>query len=99
MLQIIIKAIFFIIAKIYDLVLSPFFSVIFALFPTVATYFSYITTFLNSAFTYFATCLDLLCIPRTALLLLFDYYAIKYSIYLIRISLKFSIKVYNMLKP
>lgn len=98
MLQIILKSIFLVITRLYDLILGPFFVALYALFPSVSTYFSYINTFLDSAFTYFGTALDLFLIPRTALILLFDYYAIKFSIYLIRLTLKFSVKIYNLFK-
>lgn len=99
MLQIIIKAIFYIITQLYDLLFTPFFSLIYALFPDISNLFTYVNNYLDIGLTYFSTAIDLLCIPRAALILLFDYFAIKYSIYLIRITLKFAIKVYNLLKP
>ena len=99
MLQVIIKGIFWVITKMFSLLVSPFFSVIYALFPDVATYFTYINSFLLTAFTYFASAIHLMLIPQNAMLLFFDYLLIKYSIYLVRLTIKFSIKVYTLLKP
>lgn len=99
MLQVLIKGIFYILTKMFSLLLSPFFALIYALFPDVSVYFSYINDFLTTAFTYFSSAIHLSLVPQTALILLFDYYLIKFSIYLIRTTMKFSIKIYTLLKP
>lgn len=99
MLNVLVKGIFYVITSLFNLIFSPFFTALYALFPDLATYFNYITTFLNTALTYVSALLNLLCIPETVIVLFFDYLLIKYSIYLINISIKFTIKVYTLLKP
>lgn len=79
--------------------MSPFLAVIFALFPALQQYFTYITSFLNSAFTYLSTVLQWLLFDPSMFLLLFDYFAIKYSVYITVIAIKFAINIYNKLKP
>lgn len=98
MLNIIIKAVFYIITSLFNLVMSPFFSALYALFPSLQEYFGYITNFLVVAVSYVNTCCRLLLIPHELLVLFFDYLLIKYSIYLLNISIKFIIKVYNTFK-
>ena len=99
MLNLLINFIFKTITGLFNLILSPFIAGITALFPSVNTYFNYISSFLNIALTYSTSALHLCLIPIGAITLLFDYLLIKYSIYLISIGIKFAMKVYTTLKP
>lgn len=84
--------------KLISLILSPFVSLVTALFPDVAVFFGYITNFLNQALTFVSLILDLFLIPRGAVALLFTFWTISSSIYLTIISVKFFINVYQKFK-
>lgn len=99
MLNIIVKSVFYIITSLFSLVMGPFLSALFSLFPDVEVLFGYIVNFLTIGVTYVSTLLNFLLIPHTLIVLLFDYFLIKYSIYLLNISIKFIIKVYQTFKP
>ena len=60
--------------------------------------FSYINTFLAYALTYVSLVIDLLLIPRGAIAMLFDYFLVLFSIYLITIVIKFIVTIYNKFK-
>lgn len=98
MINAIIKGIFYLITKLFDLLFAPILSVIFALFPSLSNYFSYITNFLNMAFTYVRSILSLLLINDSMITSLFDYFIILYSIYLVVLTIRFAINIYNKLK-
>ncbi len=98
MINAIIKGIFYLITKLFDLLFSPILTAIFALFPALSTYFSYITNFLNMCFTYVRSILSLLLISDSMITALFDYFLILYSIYLVVLTIRFAINVYNKLK-
>lgn len=98
MINAIIKGIFYLITKLFDLLFSPILALIFTLFPSLSNYFSYITNFLNMCFTYVRSILSLLLISDTMITALFDYFLILYSIYLTVLTIRFAINVYNKLK-
>lgn len=98
MINAIVNGLFTLIINLFDLLLSPIIFAITALFPDVSTIFTHITTFLTYCVTYVSTILDLFMIPRSSLVLLFDYFVICYSIYLLSISIKFGITIYNKFK-
>ena len=98
MINAIIKGIFYLVTKLFDLLFSPILSVIFTLFPSLSSYFSYITNFLSMCFTYVRSILSLLLINDTMITALFDYFLILYSIYLIVLTIRFAINIYNKFK-
>lgn len=98
MIKSILTGIFKLIINLFNAILSPIVGLVTALFPSVSTFFGYISSFLSQALTYVSTVLDLLFVPRGALVLLFDYFAICSSIYLTIISIRFVINVYNKFK-
>lgn len=98
MLKILLKFFMKILDKFSSILLTPFISVITALFPGLASSITAVNNFLNIAFTYVIAVRDLLLIPAGAMLLFFDYLLVKYSIYLIRLSIKGGIKIYNTFK-
>lgn len=99
MAQLLVNLIFNLITGLFNIIMSPFFSALYALFPDLATYFNYVMDFLDTAFQYVATVRDLLLIPTTAMTLFFSYLLIKFSIYLLRQAINLSIKIYSTLKP
>lgn len=99
MINLIIQFIFWLITTIFNIIFTPVFAAIYALFPDVAQYFTYINNFLDYAFQYVNAALDFLIIPSAAMQLLFSYIVIKYSIFLVRQTIKFTFKVFTTLKP
>ena len=98
MIKAIITGIFKLITKMFDLLLSPILSLIFALFPSLGDFFTHITNFLSMAFTYVRSVLSLLLINDTMISALFDYFIVLYSIHLIILAVKFAINIYNKFK-
>lgn len=86
------------IIKLMNIILTPFVSIVTGLFPDVTVFFNYITSFLNQALTYVGLILDLFLVPRGALALLFNFWIISYSIYLVILSVKFFVNVYQKFK-
>lgn len=54
--------------------------------------------FLSKFISYIPIILDLAMIPRDAVVALFDFYIVIYSIYLVQVASKFVIKIYNYFK-
>ena len=98
MINAIVNGLFTLIINLFDLLLSPIINAITALFPDVSIIFTHINSFLNYCVTYVSTVIDLFMIPRASLVLLFDYFIVCYSIYLLSISIKFGITIYNKFK-
>ena len=89
MINALLSGIFKLITSLANAILSPVILGITSLFPSLTTYFTSINNFLSYSITYVGTILDLFLIPRSALVLLFDYFLITYSIYLLALSIKF----------
>ena len=98
MINAIVKGIFFLITKMFDILLSPIILLITALFPNLSDMFSHLSTFLGYCFTYVRSILSLLLINDTMITTLFDYFIILYSIYLIVLAIRFGINIYNKFK-
>lgn len=99
MVNAIIKGIFSLITMIASIVLSPIVAVITALFPDLSTALSNVLLYFTTILQFVPLCLDFLMIPREAIVFLFDYYVIKYSIYLSIRAIKCALLIYNKLKP
>lgn len=99
MLDILVKWVFKVINKLISTIFNPIVSGITALFPSTATIFTNIISFLGYALTYVSNVCEFLCIPNTILVLLFSYFEIKFTIHLIVIATKGTINLYNYLKP
>lgn len=98
MINAIIKGIFWLITKIFNIILYPIVAIITALFPNLTQYFSYITTFFGYCTTYVRTVLNLLLIEQSCIRALFDYFVIMYTIYYSILAVRFAINIYNKLK-
>lgn len=99
MLEKLFQFVFQLITKVADLLVSPFVSALTSLFPDLSTAFLWIGRFFDVALTYFSFIWKFLMIPQFAISALFTYYGVKYSIYLLKISINFVLKIYNLLKP
>lgn len=98
MLKLLLKFFMWILQMFSNILLAPFVGAITALFPSVGSAVSSVNSFLDYGFRYFITVRDLLLIPSGAMVLFFDYLLIKYSIYLVRLTIKSGIKIYNTFK-
>lgn len=98
MVNAIVNGIFKLIINLFNTITSPIISAVTVLFPDVSLFFTYISTFLGYALTYVGLVIDLLFIPRAALVFLFDYFLVCYSIYLLVITIRFIINIYNKFK-
>lgn len=99
MLQILINFIFNVVLTIIQFVLSPFLLAVTALFPDISTVVSSILMFLTQSLTYVTSILRLLLFTPDMFTLLFDYFLIKYSIFGLVSAIKFTVNLYNKLKP
>lgn len=98
MINALLNGIFKLIISLFNTITSPVVSAVTVLFPAVGTFFTYINNFLGYALSYVGLVIDLCFIPRPALIFLFDYFLICYSIYLLVISIRFVITIYNKFK-
>lgn len=98
MINAIINGIFKLIINLFNVITSPIISAVTLLFPDISVFFSYINSFLTYSLTYVGLVIDLCFIPRSALVFLFDYFAICYSIYLLVVGIRFVINIYNKFK-
>lgn len=90
MLNILIKAIFFIIAKIGDIVMTPIMAVVSLILPSSIDFFDNIFTFLENGFRYMTFFLKLLLIPNTCV----NVVVFVFSAY---ITLETGIRAYNLI--
>lgn len=98
MINALLNGIFKLIISLFNTITSPVVSSVTAIFPALGSFFGYINTFLSYALSYVSLVLDLCFIPRPALVFLFDYFLTCYSIYLLVISIRFVITIYNKFK-
>lgn len=98
MINAIVNGMFKLIISLFNTITSPIISTVTVLFPSLGSFFGYINTFLSYALKYVGLILDLCFIPRSALTFLFDYFITCYSIYLLVITIRFVISVYNKFK-
>lgn len=99
MLNVIIKAVFFIINKVFTVITAPLFIAINALFPDLGSHFAHISNFIDLAFTYVNYVATFLFIPKVVYNMFFSYLLIKYTILITVKAVKFIIKIYDKLKP
>lgn len=64
MLSLLIKGIFFIITKLFDIIMTPFVAGITALFPDLSVAFNYLTSFLSMCTEYMITVCRLCLVPQ-----------------------------------
>lgn len=98
MINAMVNGIFKLIISLFNTITSPVITGITSLFPALGSFFTYINTFLSYALSYVGLVLDLCFIPRPAVVFLFDYFLTCYSIYLLAISIRFVITIYNKFK-
>lgn len=70
-----------------------------ALFPNLTYAINQVIDYFTTILQFVPLALDFLMVPREAVVFLFDYYIIKYSIYLIVRAIKLILAIYNKLKP
>lgn len=98
MVNLIIKGLFWVVTQLFNIIFTPIFSIIFALFPQLGTFFNHITSFLQLALTYVRSVLALLLINDSMILAIFDYFVILYTIHITLLAVRFAITIYNKFK-
>lgn len=98
MFQALFNGIFKIIIRLFNALLSPVVSAIVAVFPRVKYPFRYINRFLSRFIDSVPFILELLHIPRSACVSLFDYFVVCSTIYYSVIAVRFALNIYNKLK-
>lgn len=98
MISAIIKGIFNLIMVLFNGIFTPFISLVTSLFPDLTNLFTYVTSFFAYCFTYIRSILNLLLIPDFLIILVFDYFAIKYTIYVSVLAIRFAVNTYNKFK-
>lgn len=98
MIQAILSGIFKLIMMLFTAITTPIFNIIFSLFPDLSTYFQYINNFITTSITYIGASASLLFITTTMFTAIFDYFIIKYTIYLSLKAYKLFVNVYNKFK-
>lgn len=99
MLELLVNFIFNVVNTLISTIMSPIINAVTALFPSLGTFFTTIVTFFNTCAYYVITASELLLIPRTFWTALFTYIEIKYSIYVIIVVFKSTVKLYEKFKP
>lgn len=99
MLNIIIKAIFWLIGKIGDIVLIPIMAVINAAFPSFSFNFDYIFNYLGYGFNYIVYFLKLFMIPPLCIQFVLYVFTISLTLTVGIRGYQFIVRVYNKFKP
>lgn len=98
MVNLLINAVFWLINKVYSIILSPLFAILNTLMPN-ANIVEHILNFLTLGLQYMGTLAGLLCIPSGAFTLLITYLELKFTVFVVMKVAKLSLNVYNKLKP
>lgn len=99
MLNIIIKAVFFIIGKVGDIVLLPIFAIINSIFPTVTFSLDYVFNYLTFGLQYVKFFFLTLGIPAICIQLVIAIFTFHFSLFIGVHSYQFVMKVYEKFKP
>ena len=98
MISLIIEGVFYVITKLFDLIFSPILNVLFGLFPNLSVATIKIYDFLLLALDNVGVILDIFLVPKDAIIFLFDYFLILYTIFIIIRTVRFAINIYNKFK-
>ena len=104
MFNMLIKLVFTIITKLFSIILSPILSIVLTLFPDLSEITTTALSFFNDyVYLYISFLIKMLehlvFLPHWIVVFLFDYFLIKYTIYITVQAVRFAIQVYNKLKP
>lgn len=99
MFNIIIKAIFWIVSKIADVILLPFTAIFATVFPSISFNFNFIFDYLNMASNGIIFLLKFLMIPNICIQSVFFIITTSYTIFLLGKGYTLIIKVYDKFKP
>lgn len=99
LIGVILSGIFMLLSHFIDFLISPIISGVLGMFPTLQPAFYNVMQFLSSGFTYLTTILRWLLFTPAMWVMLFDYFLIKYSVWVIAAGIRLAIKMYHYLKP
>lgn len=91
--------IFNIVATMMNAFMTPFINMILSLFPDLSARYNDFLTFFNYAFTYLTCILRWFLISPTMMIVVFDYFAVKFSIFVVSNVVRCALNIYNKLKP
>lgn len=98
LLNAIITGLFGLIAKLGDIIISPFIFVISSFLPDFSSFYSSIITFIGYGFQYFSFFMKLLCIPKNCMLMLYTIAVANFTIIVgVRVYLLI-VRIYNKFK-
>lgn len=98
MINLIIEGVFYVITKLFDLIFSPVLNVLFSLFPNLGTASIKIYDFILLALDNVGVVLDIFLVPKDAIIFLFDYFVILYTIFILIRGVRFALNIYNKFK-
>lgn len=99
LLGILLSTVFIIISQIVQSFMAPFISVILGMFPSLSPAVANILNFLDTFTVYVTTILRWFLFTPAMWLMIFDYYFIKFSIWVLASAIRVALKLYNILKP
>lgn len=99
MINIIVKAILWLVNQVYNILMSPILLLASTLFPDLTSSFTYISNFINSALQYIVVSRDLMLIPINVFTIFLNYLLIKFSLFVAMQSYKFGVRIYKTFKP
>lgn len=99
MAHILINAIFNIVTTISQAILTPFISVLFALFPDLSTQLGYVLQWFGMAIQYLTCVYRWFLFTPEMFVVLFDFFALRFTIFVLSSSIRAAIKLWNDLKP
>lgn len=99
MINIIVKAILWLVNQVYNILMSPILLLASTLFPDLTSSFTYISNFINGALSYVVVTRDLMMIPISVFTIFLNYLLIKFTIFVAMQSYKFGVRIYKTFKP
>lgn len=98
MINAIIKGLFWLVTRIFTLIMAPLILTITALFPNLSQTILNINSFLTSGLLYVRSILHLFLIPDSLMILFFNFFIVLNTMFFACITVFFCINVYNKFK-
>ena len=99
MLSMLITFVFTIVANLVNTMMKPFIAMILLIFPNTTTELGHVITWFGYAFQYLGCVYRWFLFTPLMFQLLFDYFAVKFAVYIAASAIRSALKLYNTLKP
>lgn len=99
MFELLINFIFNVVSTIAQAFMTPVINIIFAMIPDLTVHAEHVFQWFNLAFQYLTCVYRWFLFTPAMFVLLFDYFAIKFTIWVTACGLRFALKLWNTLKP